>query len=73
MDYCPAFLLFSGFALPFFFFFLGGGGGGGGVENVQVAYIARYRLRIPRYLQALARFKLESSGFRRGRVLCGSP
>ena len=43
------------------------GGVGGGVDNVQFAYIARYRLRIPRYLQALARFKLESSGFRRGR------
>ena len=46
---------------------VGGGGGGGGVDNVQFAYIARYSLRIPRYLQALARFKLESSGVRRGR------
>ena len=63
MDYCRAFLLFSGFALPVF----GGVGGGGGVDNVQFAYIARYRLRILRYLQALARFKLESSGFRQGR------
>ena len=63
MDYCRAFLLFSGFALPVL----------GGVDKVQVAYIARYRLRVPRYLQALARFKLESSGFRRGRILCSSP
>ena len=33
--------------------------GGGGVDNVQVAYIARYRLRIPSYLQALARLSLK--------------
>ena len=65
MDYCRAFLLFLWFALPVF----GGGWGGGGVgvDNVQFAYIARYSLRTPRYLQALARFKLESSAFRRGR------
>ena len=37
----------------------GGPGGGGGVDNVQVAYIVRYRLRIPRYLQALARLSLK--------------
>ena len=56
MDYCRAFLLFSGFALPVFFF---GRGGGGGVDNVQAAYIVRYRLRIPQYLQALARLSLK--------------
>ena len=41
------------------FVFLGGGRGGEGVDNVQVAYIVRYRLRIPRYLQALARLSLK--------------
>ena len=49
---------------------------GGGVDNVQFACIARYRLRIPRYLQALARIKLESSEvvvFDGGGILCGCP
>ena len=64
MDYCRAFLLFLWFALPVF----GGvGGGGGGVDNVQFAYIARYSLRIFRYFTGSGRFKLEGSGFRRGR------
>ena len=31
----------------------GGGGGGGGVDNVQFAYIARYSLRIPRWIYRL--------------------
>ena len=71
MDYCRAFLLFSGFALPVFFF--GRGGRGGGVDNVQAAYIVRYRLRIPRYLQALARLSLKVVVFDGGESLCGSP
>ena len=73
MDYCRAFLLFLWFALPVF----GGGGwvggGGGGVDNVQFAYIARYSLRIPRYLQALAVFSLKVVVFDGGGILCGSP
>ena len=62
MDYCRAFLLFSEFALTVF-----GGGGWEGVDNVQFCIHRTDRLRIPRYLQALARFQLESTGFRRGR------
>ena len=48
-------------------------GGGGGVDNFQFAYIAQYRLRIPRYSQALASIKLESSGSRTGRNFMWSP
>ena len=68
MDYCRAFLLFLWFALPVF-----GGGGGGGIDNVQFAYIARYSLRIPRYLQALAVLSLKVVVFDGGGILCGSP
>ena len=52
---------------------LGGVGGGGGVDNVQFAYIARYSLRIPRYLQALAALSLKVVVFDGGGILCGSP
>ena len=72
MDYCRAFLLFLWFALPVFGGG-GGGGGGGGVDNVQFAYIARYSLRIPRYLQALAALSLKVVVFDGGGILCGSP
>ena len=70
MDYCRAFLLFSGIGLC-----RGGGGGGCWGGGGGVADIARCRLRIPRYLQALARIKLESSEvvvFDGGGILCGS-
>ena len=49
------------------------GGGGWGIDNVQFAYIARYSLRIPRYLQALAVLSLKVVVFDGGGILCGSP
>ena len=51
----------------------GWGGGVGGVANVQFTYIARYSLRVPRYLQALAVLSLKVVVFDGGGISCGSP
>ena len=67
MDYCRAFLLFSELALT------GGGGvgGGEGVDNVQFCIHRTVQVTNSSVFtgsgQALARFQLESTGFRRGR------
>ena len=72
MDYCRAFLLFSGFALPVF----GGGGGGGGgggliTSSLHTSHGTGYEfLGIYRLWRVLS---LKVVVLERGGILCGPP
>ena len=68
MDYCRAFLLFSGFALPVF---ARGGGGGLITSSLHTSHSTDYEfLGIHRLWRVLS---LKAVVLERGGILCGPP